>query len=216
MIHQQMLQSPWGISVYATASVKAAPDLVRIRFKVSRSEMDATEAFTLVNDDVRAVREVLRRHGVADSAVDRSQLKLETDWRWENDERRFVGYQCSAAFTIESRRLDDVQQLLIELISAGGKQIEEVVFDVVAKPQLRANAREKAVEAARAKAELYASAAGVALGPLLHIEDVDPERANMGAYRSHSSGPDSTEQDLAPGHVVVTGAVILGYAIEHG
>jgi uncharacterized protein YggE len=186
MINQQMVKNPWGISVYAAASVKAAPDLVRIRFRVARSERDATEAFSLVNEDVRAVREVLRRHGVADSAVDRSQLKLETDWNWEGNKRRFVGYECSAAFTVETRRLEDVQQLLIELISAGGKQIEAVDFDVVAKPQLRAEARVKAVEAARVKAELYAS------------------------------GPDSTEQDLAPGHVVVTGAVMLGFAIEHG
>ena len=32
----QMIERPWGISVYGTASVKTAPDLVRLRFHVAR------------------------------------------------------------------------------------------------------------------------------------------------------------------------------------
>ena len=50
---------------------------------------------------------------------------------------------------------------------------------------VRREARRKAVAAARAKAELYAEAAAI------------------------------TAQDLAPRHIVVSAAVVLGYAVAH-
>ena len=41
----QMIERPWGIAVFSTASVKAAPDLVRLRFRVARLEQTPAEAF---------------------------------------------------------------------------------------------------------------------------------------------------------------------------
>ena len=63
-------------------SVKAKPDLVRIRFRVARVEKDPTAAFALVNAEVKAVREVLRRHGVPDSRVDRVTWSCRPPWCW--------------------------------------------------------------------------------------------------------------------------------------
>jgi uncharacterized protein len=69
------------------------------------------------------------------------------------------------------------------------------------------------VAAARSKAGLYAEAAGVRLGPVLHIEDVDPEHAGFERYRAHAVGGEASAADLAPGHVVVSAAVIVGFSI---
>ncbi|MFV2017303.1 SIMPL domain-containing protein [Micromonospora sp. LOL_023] len=71
------------------------------------------------------------------------------------------------------------------------------------------------VAAARRKAELYAEAAGVRLGAVVHIDDVDPENVGHERYRGHGSGGQASAQDLAPGHVVVSAAVILGFSITH-
>jgi uncharacterized protein YggE len=81
------------------------------------------------------------------------------------------------------------------------------------KRELRAEARRQAVKAARAKVDLYAEAAGVRIGGLVHIEDVDPEQPGTSRYRSHAEAAATTAQDLAPGHIVVSAAVVLGYAI---
>nr|WP_192809727.1 hypothetical protein [Actinomadura rudentiformis] len=55
-------------------------------------------------------------------------------------------------------------------------------------------------------------AAGVKLGKVLHIEDVDPERLKIyshGAVLDHG-----VDKDFAPERVVVTAAVAAGFAIE--
>ncbi|MEV0720484.1 SIMPL domain-containing protein, partial [Asanoa sp. NPDC050611] len=106
----------------------------------------------------------------------------------------------------------EVEGLGVDLGAGGAYAVDGVDFDVVAKRELRAEARRKAVAAARGKAELYAEAAGVRLGAVLHIEDVDPDRVGPERYRSHSSAQaDASDQDLAPGHVVVSAAVTLGF-----
>jgi uncharacterized protein YggE len=211
----QMIERPWGVAVYGAASVKSQPDLVRTRFRVSRLEQTAAEAFAAASDAVRAVREALRQHAIPDAAVERSRLDLKSEWTY-GAERKFLGYQCKASFAVESGNLDEVQALLVDIVAAGANEIESVDFDVTAKAELRAEARRQAVAAARRKAELYAQAAGVRLGAVLHIDDVDPEQAGFERYRGHDTGGAATPQNLAPGHVVVSAAVILGFAINNG
>lgn len=211
----QMVERPWGISAFGAASVKAIPDHVRIRFKIVRVEQAPATAFEAARTAVRAVRGVLREHGINDSAVEGSRLDLTTATEFVIGTRKFIGYQCQAAFAVQSAALDDVETLLVDLVAAGANEIEGVDFDVVAKRALRAEARRKAVAAARAKVDLYAQAAGVRVGAILHIEDVDPEQPGASRYRSHAEAAATTAQDLAPGHIVVSAAVILGYAVTH-
>jgi uncharacterized protein YggE len=210
----QMIERPWGITAYSTASVKVAPDLVRLRFHVARLQQTPAQAFAAATEVVGAVRGAIRARNVPDAGVQRSRLSLKSQWASGN-ERKFLGYQCQASFSVESRDLDDVQQLLVDIVAAGTNEIESVDFDVIDKPGLRAEARRAAVAAARRKAELYAEEAGVRLGAVVHVEDEDPEQVR-GLYRSHSSARmDASGDDLAPGHVVVWAAVTLGFAIAH-
>ncbi|MFJ9838893.1 SIMPL domain-containing protein [Kitasatospora sp. NPDC101155] len=159
------------------------------------------------------LREAVRTHDVPDAQVSTSRLDLQTAWSGYGADRKFLGYRCQAAFAIEYHDLDSLEPFLIAAVDAGANQLEGVDFDVRNKPELRAKARENAVRAARAKAELYATAAGVRLGAVVHIEDVDPESIGAGRYRGHGDPASVSEADLAPGAVVVSAAVVLGFAI---
>lgn len=182
---------------------------------MSRLQQTPAESFTATSGAVGEVRRALREHGVPDGSVQRSQLTLSSAYSYGTD-RKFLGYQCTVTFVVETRELDGVQQLLVDVVAAGANEIQRMSFDVIDKPGLRAEARKEAVAAARRKAQLYADAAGVRLGAVLHIDDVDPEKLGEGGYRSHSSAAGgSSAEDLAPGHVVVSAAVILGFAIAH-
>ncbi|MBO0839142.1 MAG: SIMPL domain-containing protein [Actinobacteria bacterium] len=215
MIRMQLVERPWGVAAYGAASVKAMPDLVRVRFKVVRIAPTPSQSFAQASDSVHAVREVLRRHGIPDQDVERSHLGLTSAWSGFGPDRKFLGYSCHAAFAVESKDLDDVQRLLVDVVAAGANEIEGVDFDVTTKADLRAEARRQAVVAARNKATLYAEAAGCRLGHVVHIDDVDPENAGFERYRAHAMGGEASAEDLAPGHVVVSAAVILGFSIIH-
>lgn len=116
----QMIERPWGITVYSTASVKAPPDLVRLRFHVARLQQTPAEAFAAATEAVGAVRRAIRAHNVPDADVQRSRLSLKSQWNFGN-ERKFLGYQCQASFSVESRDLDDVQLLLVDVVQVRGQ-----------------------------------------------------------------------------------------------
>jgi uncharacterized protein len=211
----QMVERPWGVTSYGAASVRAVPDVVRIRFRVTRLESTPPEAFASAGHSVRLVRDTLRRHGIPDSGVQASRLALSTSWSGYGADRKFLGYQCQASFGVESRDLDRLEPLVIDLVAAGAYEIEGVDFDVTGKRELRAEARRQAVAAARDKAQIYAEAAGVRLGPVIHIDDVDAEKLGSQPYRSHSAMNEAASGDWSPGQVVVWAAVILGFSIVH-
>lgn len=211
---QSTIKSRWGVTSYGAASVQAAPDLARIRLGVERTEASPQEAFSAARTAISGLREAIRSHGVPDGQVSASRLDLQTSWNGYGPDRRFLGYRCQAAFAIEYRDLDSLEPFLIAAVDAGANQLEGVDFDVRSKPELRAQARSAAVRTAQAKAELYAEAAGVRLGPVIHIEDVDPESIGAGRYRGHGDSGTASEADLAPGAVVVSAAVVLGFAIK--
>ena len=200
-----LIDTPWGVSAFGAGSVRVAPDLARIRFTIVRVEPTPEKAFDVTHRAVELVREALHRYAVSDAAIQRSRVDLQSAWDGYGEKRNFLGYRCSAGFSVELADLDRLQPLLVALVKAGAHQVDGVEFDVRDKPALRA--------AARRKAELFAESAGVGLGPVLHVEDADPERLDREGYRGHGASADGASESLAPGLVVVAAAVVVGFAI---
>ena len=216
----QSIDKPWGASVFGAASVDVAPDLARLRVAIKQTRTKPKEAFEVTRSSVNQVRAVLRGHAVPDTAVSASRLNLRSVWNFNGNERKFLGYECTASFVIELRELEILESVLVDIVEAGANQVDGVEFDVNGKKQLRAQAREAAVAAAREKAELYAQAAGVRLGPVVHIKDpvvhikdIDSDQV-QNTYRSHSqSASGAGEGDLTPGKVTVSAGVVVGFSL---
>lgn len=209
----QSIDAPWGVSVFGAASVDAAPDLARLRVAIEQTRNTPGEAFAATRGGVNRIRGVLRGHGVPEAAVSTSRLNLSSQWSYGN-ERKFLGYECTASFVIELRQLDILETVLIDVVEAGANQVKGVEFDVSTKKELRARARTAAVAAAREKAALYAEAAGVRLGPVIHIKDVDSEQLQN--FRGHGQQSGGGEGDLTPGRVSVSAGVMIGLSLSSG
>jgi uncharacterized protein len=207
----QLVERPWGVTVHGMATVKAKPDLARIRFRVARRERTPSQAFAAVTEAVGAVHQVLRQHGVPDEAIEQAQLSLQSTQEYET---RVDASRCESPFVITYADLDDVQPLVVDVVAAGAGQIDGLDFDVSGKAELSAEARRQAVGAARRKAELYTEAAGVRLGEVLHIEDVVPDWGGRGGIEFAAAASSSSGEVLVPGNIIIPAEVIIGFAIE--
>ncbi|MET7983428.1 MULTISPECIES: SIMPL domain-containing protein [unclassified Streptomyces] len=210
----QSIREPWGLSVFGAGSVRAEPQLVRVRLAVDLLESSPDEAFRKAGTAVSGLREAVRRHGIPDASVSGSKLKLNSEYDGYGAGRKFLGYRCQASYTIETEAVDDLQQLIVDAVDAGANRVDDVTFDVLDKPAMRDEARRRAVAAARRKAEVYAQAAGVSLGTVLHVQDVDAESWELRGHRGHGSGGGGSEGDLAPGAVEVHAGVLLGFSLD--
>ncbi|MGW1759420.1 SIMPL domain-containing protein [Streptomyces mirabilis] len=209
----QTIREPWGLSVFGAGSVRAEPQLVRVKLAVDVLEPSPDKAFQEAGSAVSRLRETLRGHGIPDASVSGSKLSLQSEYDGYGTGRKFLGYRCQASYVIEIETIDDLQRLIVDAVDAGANRVDDVVFDVRDKPALRDEARRRAVDAARRKAEVYAEAAGVPLGTVLHIQDVDAESWEMRSHRGHGGGGGNSEGDLAPGMVEVHAGVLLGFSL---
>jgi uncharacterized protein YggE len=222
MYINQSIDRPIGINVYGSDVLRAEPDRAEVDLAVVRIAPVASTAFAETRKAVDAVRQALRKAGIPDTDVEAGRVELTTAYEGFGPAAKFLGYRSSVAFRFVVRKLDGIEQTLSNAVDAGANQVQRVRYQTTKLRDLRAEARQHAVEAARRKAEIYCEAAGVRLGHVIHIEDVNPDRV-MGLYRgsAHSETPSPEEDEesvpsgLQPGSLVVEAAVMLTYALLH-
>ena len=209
-----LIERPWGITAYGHATAQVDPDHAVLRLAVNRIDNKPDKALQATSGAVAAVRGVLRQRGVPDAAVTSSRTSIHSVWDGYGADRRFRGHQCRAEFSIRIAQLDQVEQALVELVASGADEILGVEYDTSRTREVRAGARREAIAAAEAKARLYAEAAGVGLGPVVHIEDLNPDQPAALAYRG-AADAGAGGSDFAPGQITVAASVVVGYQIAH-
>ncbi|MFE2880524.1 SIMPL domain-containing protein [Streptomyces roseus] len=207
------IREPWGLSVLGAGSVSAEPRFAEIDLAVDVLAPTPKEAFATAGAAVAGLRAALREHGIPDSAVSGSRLRLTSAYDGYGSDRAFKGYGCVARYTVRTDSLDRLELLIDDVVTAGANHVDDVRFEVEDKSAMRDGARRRAVEAARRKAEVYAEACGVRLGAVIHIQDVDPESMNMRGHGRRTGGDPESDGALSPGSVRVDAAVLLGFAL---
>ena len=199
------------VRVFGSAVVRVAPDVASIVVAVSRLEKKPENAFEKARDAAKAVNAYLHRTGLSDFGSSRVTLSQET--RYANGESKFIGYQARIAFNVVVREMDKLDPLLSGLIETGANELTGVRFETTRLKELRADARRRAVVAAREKAELYCAAAGVAVGSVVEIEDVNPE-VLTGRKEGHMLREVMPVDDAGASGAIDPGAIAVGAAVN--
>ena len=211
MYQEQLIQNPFGITVFGSSLIKVEPDIVSLSFAVSRIHQHPKDAFQDVRSSSQSVRKYLEQAKVDE--VNTSRVSISQTFRYISGEQKFLGYTAKVAFNVLLRKLDQMEDLLSGIVDAGANEIESVEFQTTKLKELRADARRQAISAAREKAENYCNAAGVTLGKVIHIEDVNPD--NLRGRESHAEmGIANQLQAFDPGNITIGAAVIVAFKIE--
>lgn len=211
----QLIQTPFGISVFGSSLVRVDPDVVSLSFAVSIINQHPKEAFQEVRKASQNVRKYLEQADVGE--IGASHVNISQTFRYAAGEHKFVGYTAKVGFQVLLRQLDRMEDVLSGIIDAGVNEITSVDFQTTRLKEIRAEARRRAISAAREKAENYCDAAKVNLGQIIHIEDVNPDtlRGREGHVTYEIKPDDNGEiQAFDPGSITVGAAVMLAFKIE--
>jgi uncharacterized protein YggE len=205
-----------GVKVFGSAVLRVEPDVASLQFAVSRQGKEPRVAFQETHKAVKAVRAYLVQAGAAND-VAASRITLSRTYEYTGGRQQPTGYAARVAFNILLADLGRMEELLVGVVAAGANEIEAVEFRTTRLKEHRAEARRRAVAAGREKAENYCLAAGVALGPVVSIEDVSPQvlRGTGEGTTSREAPSDDAgaERPFAPGSIVVGAAVTLVFAL---
>jgi uncharacterized protein YggE len=149
------------LEVVATGEVSRVPDVARVSAGVVTTAPTASAAVEQNAQRMAAVRAALKRAGIADRDIQTSNLSLYPDYRQTpNAAPQITGYRADNQVSVTFRDIAATGRILDALVSQGANQISGPSLTVEHPDTALDEARVKALAAARARAELYARAAG--------------------------------------------------------
>ncbi len=199
-----------SITMAGTGQLKSAPDMVQVTAGVTTLAPTAGAALAANTARMKTVFAAIAKLGVADKNIQTVNFSVSPQYSSgeNNSAPRLTGYQVSNEVSV---RLEDVAKLgaaLDALVTAGANQVNGIDFSIRDTAPLMTEARAMAVADARAKAETYAKAAGVTLGPILSISetgDMQPRPVRMAPmYAMAKSVPVAAGEESVSAGVSIT------------
>lgn len=213
---KQVIPNPTGVSTFGSAVMRIAPDFATISCTISCVHDNPQDAFSEARERAKSVTLALKNLPVQEYGT--SRISLLKKQNYVNGQSQFAGYLASLNVQVSIDDLEKIEEVICALVASGANEIDGVSFQTKKLKEIRAEARRMAVSAAREKALNYCNAAGVKLGEILHIEDVNPDNMDgrrEGHVRPHNfSEVAEAEGAFDPSAIQVNAAVIVVYAFE--
>ncbi|KQM87179.1 hypothetical protein ASE67_05430 [Sphingomonas sp. Leaf23] len=194
------------LDVVADGKATRVPDIATIRAGVVSQSPTAAAALSDNAQRMARVVAALRKAGVAERDIQTAQIQLQPQYRYaDNQPPVITGYQASNSVSVRFRDVAKSGSILDALVAQGANQIDGPNLSVDAADAALDEARTDAIRRARARAELYAKAAGMRVDRIVSIVenggDQPPMPMPMMASLRTAKMADSTplaagEQDL--------------------
>jgi uncharacterized protein len=170
---QPPAQADAGVIVTGEGSVSVAPDYAEIRSGVTTRAKTAKEATDTNAKLMTAISAALVSAGIAQKDIQTSQFSLQPVYEPQqaNAPPKLAGFSVSNQVEVTIREVDKVGDILDRLVTTGATNIGSIEFLHSDPSKVLDQAREAAMADARRKAEVYARAAGVSLGPVVWITE---------------------------------------------
>ena len=204
------------LSVSAEGRSLRAPDVAELSGGVVTTAPTAAKAIADNAVRMSAVVAAVRKAGVAERDIQTAGINLQPQYRYvQNESPVLTGYQASNTVSLRLRKLDDAGRLLDTLVGVGANQLNGPVFRVDDSDAALDEARVKAVATARARADLYARAAGLRVKRILTISE-------SGGYEPQAPRPmlramamkAEADTPVVPGEVALTVTVNMSFELE--
>lgn len=167
------------LSINAQGSSTRTPDIAVFSAGVVTQGATASEALATNAGAMKRVMAALRKAGIADKDIQTSQISLHPIYSQPvvgpdgvvRQEPRITGYQANNTVTVRSRDIKGFGKVLDALVASGANQVNGPSFQLAEPDGAMDEARIEAMNKARARANLYARAAGLRVVRIVSISE---------------------------------------------
>ncbi|MEX0931073.1 MAG: SIMPL domain-containing protein, partial [Candidatus Paceibacterota bacterium] len=207
---------PSTITVHGEGEVLARPDIGQFSFSV---RAEGEDAVTAQEDSAAAINEIttyLTEAGVAESDIKTQNYNLNPRYRYEEricpqgssfcppGKQIVDGYEVSQMIEVKVRDLDTSGDLITGVGQRGATNISSIQFTIDDEENLKAEARDAAIQNAKAKADALAKSLGVRIVKIIgYYED-------EGVYPMYGYGGDAMAMEESAMRSVAAPAMPVG------
>jgi uncharacterized protein YggE len=160
------------LDISATGTSTRVPDLAVIQAGVVTQAATAAEALQQNNAQMARVLDALRKAGVAERDIQTARIGLSPQYRYaDNKPPVITGYQASNQLSVRFRDVAKSGAILDALVAVGANDISGPNLTIDKPEAALDEARMDAIKQARARAALYAQAAGLKVDRILAISE---------------------------------------------
>ena len=206
------------LDVSATGKTTRVPDLATIRAGVVTQSPTAADALSANAQRMARVLDALKGAGVQPRDVETSTVSLQPQYHYEQNKPPVItGYQASNAVSIRFRDIARSGAILDTLVRQGANQIDGPNLSIDQPDAALDEARVDAIRRARARADLYARAAGLSVVRILTISEggeiAGPRPPVLYARMAAAPAPQADTQ-VMPGETDVTAAITVRFLLK--
>jgi len=210
-------QATSGISVVGQGIVLAQPNVARITLGVDVFDQSLARAQATASTSMDAVVNKLKADGILDTDIRTVSYTINPQYDQQNQSQPVLrGYQVQNLVEVKSTNVGGLGPLIDDTIASGATRVYGIRFEASDMAGLKSQARDQAMQDARAQGEQLARDAGVTLGRTMTIEVSDtggttPVRALGGAQAAPAA---AVSTPIQPGELSVSTTVHVVWAIQ--
>ncbi|MDE1986976.1 MAG: SIMPL domain-containing protein [Alphaproteobacteria bacterium] len=209
--------APRSMTMSGQGMVSAAPDEAGFTAGVTTQGVTASQALAANSRAMNAVFATLKKLDIPDKDIRTSNFSLSPQYQVCRPDvscpLRVVGYEVSNTVDVTVEDMKKTGAVLDALVSSGSNQIGGISFSIHDTKPLLAQARAAAVQDAIARAQTYAKAAGVTLGPILSIQEGQNEGPRP-VFAMMAKSMEAAPPPIAGGEQSVSANVTITWEIK--
>ena len=208
--------NPRQVTVVGSGQVQGVPDTLTAGVGIEFTAPDVTAAMNQTNDRQQAVINALVGAGLDRKDISTTTVTLEPQYSnpGPNGSATISGYRATNAIQVKIHPTDAASRMLTLIVSTGGDatRISSVSYSIADDSQLVKDARARAFNDAKTRADQYAQLSGLRLGRVLSISEASGNRPTPGGPlappRSMAAVP------LEPGQQTVSFSVTAVWELD--
>jgi hypothetical protein len=207
-----------SLTVNGSGVVTLTPDIAYINIGVHNEDATASGAVSSNSTQTQAVVDALRNLGVDAKDIRTTNFSIYPNTQTDPQTGAKLGttYVVDNTVYVTVRKLDSLGGLLDAVVKAGANNINSITFDVADKSAAIKQARDAAVQDAKAQASEMAASAGITLGSIQTISFYDSvPTPMMDAYgKGGGMANAAASVPVSAGQLTITATVTMMYDIK--
>lgn len=214
------------ISVTGDSEVFAVPDTATVSFGAHAMAASVADAQKEVTEKINRAIDMLKKAGVDEKDIKNTNYSIAPHYEYPqivciaapcpSPRQTLTGYDVDQMLEVKIRKTGDVGSILGQLGSLELTNVSGVSFTIADEDKLKAEAREKAIDEAKEKAEVLADQLGVRLGRITNFSESGdyPIYYGKGGMYESAMVADAPAPRLPVGENKITSNVTITYEIR--
>ncbi|MDC8004608.1 SIMPL domain-containing protein [Aureisphaera galaxeae] len=196
----QQSQTP-SVDVTGEGIVTVIPDQVTVNIRVENTGNDAKEVKLKNDQTISDVFQFLKKQKIDEKYIKTEYIRLNKTYEYNT--KRY-NYTANQSISLKIVDLDDYESIMNGLIETGINRIDGIHFSSSKQASLESEARTKAIQNAKQKAEEYTAVLDQKIGKAMQISEFQATHTPGPMFRSAMlMENDASGQTMAPGEMEI-------------